>query len=274
MCTSNLLRLVACAALLLPCGVAMADIVVEADYQGLDLYFNPNTSFLSLSENAGSQSQAYILSNSTVIDRADILNSFGGPGMFQMLFSGAISNGGGLNDLKFLNTEFRATDTVTTLADPSLLAGFNNANITGSDVDGVTFGGGILRIEGRVFTVPGEESILVRPAPGLWAYKGESDAPIGVGADGVADQISVAPGSRDNFDVGILAVLEVNINRFVDGTSTSGLNADTLFEMALIHGGFRSDSAQLQIAVVPVPGALLLAGMGVGLVGWLKRRLT
>jgi hypothetical protein len=271
---TTILKLCLCAVLAMPAASAFAALAIEINYQGLTLDFDAGSSVLELSENAGSQALGLLTQNDVTIDRADIFNAIGGPGMFEMLFNGTVINGGGTNDISFSGSEFRATDTVTTLALPSLLASFVNADISGGDVDGVTFGGGVLRIEGRVSTVSGNESILQHPLAGDWVYRGEDDGPTGIGSDGVADQFTIDDAQRDNFDSGILAILEVNINRFRDGTSTAGLDADGLFAMALIHGGFGSDSAQLQLTVVPAPGALLLGGMGMGLIGWIRRRLA
>ena len=152
------------------------------------------------------------------------------------------------------------------------MSDFANANLTG-DADGISYGNGVLRIEGRILPSGGGTSILVNPATGDWVYKG---GPAGTppGADGVADQFTVSSLYRDGFDHGILAVLEVNLTQYNNGVQIGAVDADTMFATALLNGGFSSTSAQIQLTVLPVPGAAVLGIIGLGVVGRIRRHLA
>ena len=92
------------------------------------------------------------------------------------------------------------------------------------------------------------------------------------GLDGIADQITIGSAIRGEYQTGILAILEITLGTFADGTSTAGLNADQLFAQALLHGGFNSTDSQLQLNVIPEPTAALLGVLGLSGLAWLRRR--
>jgi hypothetical protein len=255
---------IAALALLAATGRAHAerDVRIEINYQGLELGYDPATSSLSMNENAGSTSIGLLLEDGTIVDRADIYNSLIEPGAFQLLWGARVVNGPMQDDLELTESVIWATDINTSPVNPSLRAGFTNDNLMGIDADGVIFGGGVLRIEGVLALTTDDGSILVHPTGGNWIYRGEDDGPMGEGADGTMDQFTIQSIARDSYRLGVMAVLEIGIRHFRDGTSTSGLNADSFFEMAGLHGGFFSDSAHLQLTVIPEPttGVMGLVG--------------
>ena len=245
---------------------------IEINYQNLNLGFHrpsaPNS--LVVMQRNNSIASAFLKNgNGTVVDGADIFNIAANQ-WFDLLFNATVTNGAGLNDIS-LNGNFTATDNVTSSSDPSIDAVFHNANLLG-DLDGISYGNGILRIEGVIGVAPGNDSILANPTPD-WVYQGGANG-TPAGADGVVNQMTIGSDIRTNYTTGILAVLEVSLTRFVDGTSAAGLDADGLFAQALLHQGFVSTSAQLQLTVIPEPAAALLGVLGLVGVSLARRRIA
>lgn len=268
------LVLVVGSALALSAGAALAQ-TVKIDYSGVSVRFNPGTSTLTVQENQGSTAKAFLLdSTGVVVDRADVDNGTPG-GHFFVRFSATVANGAGVNDVGMTGT-YTATDTVQSLANPSLAADLVNGNVSGADADGVTYGNGVLRIEGFLAAIGGNDSILLNPAPGTWAYVGKTDTPVAGGSDGVNNQISVPDPDRSLYDQGVFAVLEIALTHYADGSAIGNVDADTLFANALSHGGFNTTTGDVKVAIVPIPApaAVLLGMVGFGALSWFRRRLA
>jgi len=238
------------------------------DYADIRLTFDANTSVLQAADHAGTSVKANLRDNAdNVMDQANIASAAN----FNVLLSAAVANGGGLDDMALAGS--MAGSDIDLAAD-AYKAAFNSAAF-GADLDGVTFAGGILTINGVLSPFGAASSILVDPVAGDWIFRGTDDLPTGVGADGQADQFTVTAAARDGFTDGTVFVLEISLPTFRDGASTLGFaNADAFFAAALLHDGFDSTGGDMKINITPTPGASALGLVGFCLLSRLRRQVA
>ncbi len=213
-------------------------------YADVRVVFDANTSTISILDIPATSLKSSVRDSlAVVIDRANIALASD----FDVLLEAAVTNPAGVEDLLFDGT-ISGTDVNTTLAAPSFAAAYANLAV-GTDLDGVTFANGVLRIFGSLSTLAPPSS-LVNPTSGDWTFEGTDDVPAGAGSDLVSKQISVVDADRDFYGAGTLVFFDIVLPVFSDGTSTAGsADAEALFDDALIHGGFDSTGGDLRITI-------------------------
>jgi len=124
--------------------------------------------------------------------------------------------------------------------------------------------GGVLVIAGGLQPAGGNEAILAGATAGNpWTYAGESQTGDG-GSDGLVNQITVQ--NWESSDTGVLVALNVSGLMGIPDLNTL-FGADRSFSNGTMD-------VNVGVAAVPVPAAILLASLGLGVAGLGLRRFT
>ena len=223
---------------------------------GMEIYFDVEQT--ELSYDATSQTGSiYTTSDSTVIaqwilnpagdDDVTIYNAFeiGGGGSFTAGINNLVFSQSGVN--WSATGDLYVTDTAATkLAGDFFTTGIGIEQV-GSSYD--------LHMTGYILPVSGNEAVLVGAAAGSpWTFQGEADSTslVGGGWDGTDNQVTADP--WEGFDYGTVVILHYSIGDISDLTTFFGIT--DVYE--------RGD---LEIRVVPLPAAVLLGMLGLGVAG-------
>ncbi len=226
---------------------AMANPHVGFDYSNMHFAYNSTTGAFNVSENSDSNAllDTRLVPGPSITDNADIIGD-----LFDVLLGLTITGSSGSYSA---SGTFTATDTDT--GSNAIEADFAGFAVT---LDSL----GLLTISGLLNTQVGNSSILVNressAGAGDWVYAGVAgDTPDSPDADGTDGTITIT--NAVDYDSGQLLVLQF---------STGFTDIDVFF------GGNRSgDGGNTKGEIIPAPGAALLGFMGLGMVGWMKKRL-
>ena len=225
---------------------AMADLVLKYDLSAAQLTYTSDTKQLSVTETIYSDLEVRQSDNTTlaVLDNAKIsgYNNFDFLLDLTLVDQAGIDNWSATGSLKF-------TDTST--ANNAVEAAVQSYNIERAGSGGVSY----LVMQGYLVNLGSNSSILVnRDDP--WVFVGDQETGEPGDADGTANQVTMY--NPLSYDDG-----EVLVVRFGMGNIT----LDDLFsEDRTLTGGYVGGE------IVPVPAAVLLGVIGLGVVGWKLRK--
>lgn len=239
-------------------GMAMADMSMHFDYSQLKLDYTPSgqpgnvvgTLIVSLSP----------LSNLTVIEKdlgvdVDSTRILDYQSM-SLAFSADVVKIG--QNVYQISGSFSGTD--TDLSNYSHAAGFAGDYVGYTDYGPVL--GGYFVFGGALHDLATMDAILMNRQSGGndWVFTGDSAGDVSIpDGDGNANTVTLQSGVED-YDLGNIFAFELGVD--------SVLDVDAFFEAERHYTGAEM---KLDVVPVPTPGAALLAMIGLGLVGRIKR---
>ncbi len=140
----------------------------------------------------------------------------------------------------------------------------NNANVTQASFTSISVeineigSDAHLDMEGYLSPVSGNDWILLDQGGNAWVFEGTGDLG-GNNDDGVSNQITMNPGS----DGGTLWTFDFDVVY---------MSEDTFFGSDRASGDSATGWGNVEGSIVPVPAAVVLGVIGLGLVGWRMRK--
>lgn len=231
---------------------ALADpISVTFKYDEMSLSFKPATNKLKIDRTSLSDSKLATVRGGNTLDRAWIQHN--SPTAFNALLDLTVTKISA-NNYSIAGT-FKLTDTDKT--SNAIEADFSSIDVSYNSATQ------LLLINGRLSTRAGNSSILVNrdPGDGSWVYAGQAAyTPDNDDDDGTDGTITIT--DPHNYDLGQLIWISFNVGGFSDLDDLFSSDVD-VERGGTVHGD-----------VVPLPGALMLGALGLGLISRLRRRLS
>lgn len=232
-------------------GPAMAGMYLEIDVDGTTMTYNAASKTAGIVDSPGAQLVATLKQGIQVGDTLSIYNS--NPGVFDIVSSFQVAQVG-VEDWKATGTVQIWDISNTLVVDAVFTSGIVPSSGQSDDVYTVDTGNGIykLHVDGYLSPVAGNEAILTGNDP--WVMKGEAssaDNPL-YGGDGIANQITIP--TWESWDSGDVLSFHYQVD---------SLSLDTLFASNFTSG----IDGDVDITLVPVPAAVWLGMLGLGVAG-------
>jgi len=230
-------------ALLLASMPAQAEIAVTFDMNSARLDYTLSSSNLTVRETAGSVFDVR-KENTTALTILDTARIDGGS-FFDLFLDLTMTDLPGANNWSAAGS-LKFTDSTTTT--------FGVEAIFSSTGVYTLFGNNVLVIEGRLSPLSGSTILVNYGDP--WTYVGQENIGLEGNQDGMNGQFSID--NPENYSQGDLVTLKFGLG---------GLSLDALFGAnRMLAGG------EVKGMIVPAPAAVVLGALGLGLVGWVRRK--
>ena len=238
----RLLLVISLVALCLSAAPARAGLSLSFDIDDTEMTYTTGDGKATVRETDSSILEGSLYSGSTKTDSAYILSASNFDALLDLQFSGGGSSWSAAGSLAVTDSSLSNR----------FEADFASTAITLTQVGTNYF----LTVQGTLATQAGNDAILVNSDP--WTFAGTSqDSGVGNGSDTVANTITIA--GWDAWDSGDLFTIHWDV-----GTIS---NLDTLF------GSDRTlSNGQMVFTVVPVPAAVLIGMLGLGVAGLKLRK--